>query len=112
MSKESCTYDRGSASAYSTVHVQNYIHTRCHSSSTPAVADPGLVTGGGAMGVVREGGGCTLPDCARGFGKPPKIFSLDMLLETHLGVNHYAKFTQIEDNAGWTMVQKCGEQYS
>ena len=79
-----------------------------HFFTPPAVADPGLVIGGGAW----EGfGGCTLPDGARGFGAS-NFFSLDMLLETHLGVKNYAKFTQIGNNVGWTMVQKCGEQYS
>ena len=74
------------------------------------MADPGLVIGGGMGGVWR---GYTLPDGARGFGGScPQTFTLDMLLETHLGVNNYAKFTQIGDKVGWTMVQKCGEHYS
>ena len=46
-------------------------------------------------------GRCTLPDGVKG----QTFFSPDMLLETHLGVNNYAKFTQIGDNIGWTMMQ-------
>ena len=38
-------------------------------------------------------------------GAPQQIFSLDMLLGTHFGVNNDAKVTQIGDNFGWGMVQ-------
>ena len=78
------------------------------------MADPGLVIEGGPWERFREGE--PSPTARGGLGgslggqEPPKFFSLDMLLETHLVVNNYAKYTQIGDNVGWTMVQKCGEQ--
>ena len=49
----------------------------------------------------RVRGGCTFPDGAN-------MFSLDLLLKTHLGGNNAAKFTQFGDN--WQdNGAKCGK---
>ena len=76
------------------------------------MADPGLVIRGPWEGFGESAPSPTARGGLGGGGSPSTFFSLDMLLETHLGVNNDAKYTLIRDNVGWTMVQKCGEQYS
>ena len=63
------------------------------------MADPDLVIGG-AMGGLWVGAPSRRCEGGWGGAGPPNFFSLDMLLETHLGVNNYTKFTQIGDNVG------------
>ena len=47
---------------------------------------------------------------------PPRqyegFFSQDMLLKMNFGLNNEAKFTQTGYDFDWTVVQKCGEQYT
>ena len=72
-------------------------------------ADPDLVIGGPWE---RFGEGAPSPTVRGVWGRSPlQIFSLDMLLETYFRVN-YAKFTEIGDNFGQTIVKKWGKQYS